>query len=50
MTKINFLIISLIFYSEDGDVEYGGDAKHKHNGIYGIDYQISNYIEGKDNA
>ncbi len=39
--------IPLIFYSEDGDVEYGGDAKHKHDGIYGIDYQISNYIEGK---
>ena len=38
--------IPLIFYSEDGDVEYGGDAKHKNEGIYGIDYQISNYIEG----
>ena len=38
--------IPLIFYSEDGDVEYGGDAKHKNEGIYGIDYQISNFIEG----
>ena len=38
--------IKLIFYSEDGDVEYGGDAKNKYNGIYDIDYQISNYIEG----
>jgi|TARA_B100001964_G_scaffold242060_1_gene315898 N-acetyl sugar amidotransferase len=38
--------IPLIFYSEDGDCEYGGDAKHKYEGIYGIDYQISNYVEG----
>ena len=38
--------IPLIFYSEDGDVEYGGDAKYKNKGIYGIDYQKSNYIEG----
>jgi N-acetyl sugar amidotransferase len=37
--------IPLIFYSEDGEVEYGGDAKLKHNGLYGIDYQISNYLE-----
>ena len=38
--------IPLIFYSEDGDVEYGGDVKHKYEGIYGIDYQKTNYIEG----
>ena len=38
--------IPLIFYSEDGDVEYGGDAKHKQDGIYSIDYQKTNYIEG----
>ena len=37
--------IPLIFYSEDGEVEYGGDAKHKESGIYGIDYQISAYME-----
>ena len=37
--------IPLIFYSEDGEVEYGGDMKHKNNGIYGIDYQISAYLE-----
>ncbi len=37
--------IPLIFYSEDGEVEYGGDRKHKDNGIYGIDYQISAYME-----
>lgn len=39
--------IPLIFYSEDGEVEYGGDAKYKFNGVYGVDYQISNYLEGK---
>jgi len=38
--------IPLIFYSEDGDVEYGGDVKYKHEGIYGIDYQKTNYMEG----
>ena len=38
--------IKLIFYSEDGDVEYGGDKKHKDKGIYGMEYQLSNYIEG----
>ena len=37
--------IPLIFYSEDGEVEYGGDAKLKNNGLYGIEYQISNYLE-----
>ena len=37
--------IPLIFYSEDGEVEYGGDSKLKYNGIYNIDYQISNYLE-----
>ena len=38
--------ISLIFYSEDGDVEYGGDEKHLYEGIYDINYQITNYVEG----
>jgi N-acetyl sugar amidotransferase len=37
--------IPLIFYSEDGEVEYGGDMKHKDSGIYGMDYQISTYLE-----
>ena len=37
--------IPLIFYSEDGEVEYGGDAKFKDNGIYDVDYQISRYME-----
>ena len=38
--------IPLIFYSEDGEVEYGGDAKYKDKGVYGMEYQISNYMEG----
>ncbi len=37
--------ISLIFYSEDGEVEYGGDAKYKDKGVYGIDYIKKNYLE-----
>lgn len=37
--------ISLVFYSEDGEVEYGGDAKFKNKGIYGVDYIKKNYLE-----
>ena len=37
--------VPLIMYGENGEVEYGGDAKHKENGIYGIDYMISAYME-----
>lgn len=39
--------IPLIFYAEDGDVEYGGDSKYKYEGIYDIDYQETNHIEDK---
>ena len=38
--------IPLVFYSEDGEVEYGGDAKNKHNGTYNIDYIKHAYLEG----
>ena len=38
--------IPLVFYSEDGEVEYGGDAKYKYEGVYEVDYQASNYMEG----
>ena len=38
--------IPLVFYSEDGEVEYGGDAKFKNHGVYDVDYQISRYMEG----
>ena len=38
--------ISLVFYSEDGEVEYGGDQKHINNGIYPVEYMKSAYLEG----
>ena len=34
-----------VFYSEDGEVEYGGDAKFKDQGVYDVEYQISRYME-----
>jgi len=37
--------IPLIFYSEDGEVEYGGDAKYKNQGLYNVDYIITRYLE-----
>lgn len=39
--------ISLIFYSEDGEIEYGGDKKFINKGIYDIEYMKSHYLEGK---
>ena len=42
-TELN---IPLIFYAEDGDVEYGGDSKYKNEGVYGVDYQETNHVEG----
>lgn len=38
--------IPLVFYSEDGEVEYGGDAQNKYNGIYNINYIKRAYLEG----
>jgi N-acetyl sugar amidotransferase len=38
--------VPLIFYGEDGEVEYGGDAKHKYNAFYDIEYMKSVYLEG----
>ena len=38
--------IPLIFYVEDGDVEYS-DSKYKYEGIYDINYQETNHIEDK---
>jgi N-acetyl sugar amidotransferase len=37
--------VSLVFYSEDGEVEYGGDAKNIDNGVYDVDYMKSVYLE-----
>jgi N-acetyl sugar amidotransferase len=38
--------ISLIFYGEDGEVEYGGSTETSKNPIYGVDYQKRVYLEG----
>ena len=38
--------INLIFYGEDGEVEYGGSTETVTNPIYGIDYQKRVYLEG----
>jgi N-acetyl sugar amidotransferase len=38
--------INLIFYGEDGEVEYGGSTETAKNPIYGIDYQKRVYLEG----
>ncbi|MEI6713048.1 MAG: N-acetyl sugar amidotransferase [Verrucomicrobiota bacterium] len=38
--------IGLIFYGEDGEVEYGGSAETQRNPIYDISYQKKIYLEG----
>ena len=37
---------NLIFYAEDGEVEYGGSTENKNVGLFGIDYMKSIYFEG----
>ena len=37
---------SLIFYGEDGEIEYGGSTKNKNVSLFGIDYIKSAYFEG----
>lgn len=44
-TALNFNI-SLIFYGEDGEVEYGGTSETKSNPIFDIDYIKRVYLEG----
>ena len=41
--------IELIFYGEDGEVEYGGSTKNKNNAFFDIKYMIRNYFEGDYN-
>ncbi|PIO89952.1 MAG: legionaminic acid biosynthesis protein PtmG, partial [Zetaproteobacteria bacterium CG23_combo_of_CG06-09_8_20_14_all_59_86] len=36
--------ISLVFYSEDGEVEYGGSTEKRYEGVYGIDYMRKVYL------
>lgn len=38
--------INLIFYGEDGEVEYGGTDETTHTPIYGLDYIKRIYLEG----
>ena len=44
-TAVNFKI-PLIFYGEDGEVEYGGSTESKHNSMYEIEYMKRVYLEG----
>ena len=37
--------INLLFYGEDGEIEYGGLGKTKHSPFYGTDYQKKIYLE-----
>ena len=38
--------VSLIFYGEDGEVEYGGTTETSKNPFYDVDYQKKIYLEG----
>ena len=44
-TAMNFGI-PLIFYGEDGEVEYGGSTESKYNPLYDIEYMKRVYFEG----
>jgi len=44
-TAANFKI-PLIFYGEDGEVEYGGSSESKYKATYDIDYMKRIYLEG----
>ncbi len=38
--------VHLLFYGEDGEVEYGGSTETAHEPVYGMDYQRRIYLEG----
>ncbi len=38
--------INLIFYGEDGEVEYGGSTQNKNQPLFDTSYIINNYFEG----
>jgi len=44
-TALNFNI-PLLFYGEDGEVEYGGSTETKNNSLISIDYQKKIWFEG----
>lgn len=44
-TAANFKI-PLLFYGEDGEIEYGGSTQSKNKALYDINYMKSVYLEG----
>jgi N-acetyl sugar amidotransferase len=44
-TAVKFKI-PLLFYGEDGEVEYGGSDESKYKPLYGIEYMKKVYLEG----
>lgn len=44
-TAVNFNI-PLLFYGEDGEIEYGGSTQSKNNPIYDVQYMKNIYLEG----
>lgn len=44
-TAYNFSV-PLIFYGEDGEIEYGGSMENKDRFLYGIEYMKRVYLEG----
>ena len=44
-TAINFKI-PLIFYGENGEIEYGGSTQFKNKALFDIDYMKNVYLEG----
>ena len=38
--------INLIFYGEDGEIEYGGSSENKNNPFFNLKFTIKNYFEG----
>ena len=38
--------IPLIFYGEDGEIEYGGSTENKHTALHNIEYMKRVYLEG----
>ena len=41
--------VNLIFYGEDGEIEYGGSTENKNKAIFDVRYIIKNYFEGDYN-
>tara|TARA_B100001057_G_scaffold496060_1_gene596542 strand:+ start:1908 stop:3029 length:1122 start_codon:yes stop_codon:yes gene_type:complete len=38
--------INLIFYGEDGEIEYGGSIQNKNKPVFDLNYMANNYFEG----